>query len=103
MNLQSDLAENYMRLKQENEKLKADVAMLREALVYHQKLTRPISKSIDALSATASSDAWLKDQKAKVLEDAIARVDDGAKAMLRRKLQELCSPESDIDQSTMQS
>jgi hypothetical protein len=59
-----------------------------------------------AATATASSDAWLKEQKAKVLEDAAEYVgrnlfDNKQYAEeLRRMAYDLCSPESDTDQAT---
>jgi hypothetical protein len=67
-------------LEQENEKLKADIALLRKVLKMHDAWHREYDDhdgygksemqvaTESALSATASSDAWLKEQKAKALE-----------------------------------
>jgi hypothetical protein len=60
------------KLEQENERLKADVAMLRDALNGVMcEWPEDFDKARSALSATASSDDWLKEEKAKVLEDVL--------------------------------
>ena len=67
-------------LQQENEKLKADVARLREVinkLEYNEFGAKRFPSEEDvntALSATASSDAWLKERDAKVRKQRSAMV-----------------------------
>lgn len=102
-----------MTLEQENEKLKTDVAMLRDALKFYadgknyyeelecfggQCVVKEFGhKAQEVISATSSSDAWLKEQKAKVLEEAACAFEsNGADAMfavdeLRRMTAELRS------------
>jgi hypothetical protein len=76
--------EDYDRLEQENEKLKADVARLRECLAdasaEYKKLPHSLGYTIThaqrwdkLLSETAPSDSWLKERDAKVLENAANR------------------------------
>ena len=64
------LVQNMRDMEQENEKLKADVARLREAAMNTQAWMRDRGMTDlnfdQALSETASSDAWLKERDAKV-------------------------------------
>jgi hypothetical protein len=85
-----DMADRLHEFEQENEKLKADVAMLLEELKFYadgkhyyeemecfggQCVVKEFGhKAKESLSATASSDAWLNEQKAKVLEEYLLRL-----------------------------
>lgn len=60
-------------IEQENEKLKADVARLlyyidKASLHVRPTCTQLYDELQEAINATASSDAWLKERDAKVLE-----------------------------------
>ena len=61
-------------LLKEIEQLNAKVAMMREALEYHQEQTRPISKTQDALSSTEQDvQQWVNNVKADAYVHAASR------------------------------
>jgi hypothetical protein len=71
------------QLEQENAALKAHVARLREAAIEAKNWLSNFGDTLpelnEAIHATASSDDWLKERDAKVLEDAAIRYDNSAK------------------------
>lgn len=126
MTLQSDLAAHCMKLEQENEKLRAQLARMRATLsecaeyfnwTQHSDLLTKVACALDG--SNNESDAWMKEQKAKWLgevtqphiemcmlpPDSVNASSwcDGVHAAfneLRRMASELRSPESDVDQDT---
>lgn len=76
----ADVLNKHVELNQENEKLKAEVARLRNLMLELKHLTVATGWLATyrhdfetALSETASSDDWLNEEKAKVLEAAQQR------------------------------